>query len=116
MNIPDWTKPGLYGAAIGAVALAIVGFSWGGWATGGTAQKMANDQSRLAVVAALVPICVEQSKNDPQNTAMLAKLKEASSYQRRDMLMKAGWATMPGSEDPDRNVAGACMDALAAQF
>lgn len=116
MNTPEWTKPGLYGAAIGAVALAIVGFSWGGWATGGTAQKMASDQARMEVVAALVPICVEQSNNDPQNVETLAKLKEASSYQRRDMLMKAGWATMPGSDDPNRNVASACMDALAAQF
>lgn len=116
MNLPKWTEPGLYGAAIGAVALAIVGFSWGGWATGGTAQKMASDQARMEVVAALVPICIEQSKNDPQNIATLARLKEASSYQRRDMLMKAGWATMPGSEDPNRNVASACMDALAAQF
>jgi hypothetical protein len=32
------------------------------------------------------------------------------------MLMKAGWATMPGSIDPNRNVASACMDKLAAQF
>jgi hypothetical protein len=32
------------------------------------------------------------------------------------MLMDAGWATMPGSADPDRNVAKACMDKLAEQF
>ena len=30
--------------------------------------------------------------------------------------MKTGWATMPGSTDPDRNVAKACMDKLAEQF
>jgi len=116
MNIPEWLKPGLYGAAAGAVALAIVGFSWGGWMTSGTAEKMASNQARLEIVAALVPICIEQSKQDPQVMETLAQLKDASSYQRSDMLMKAGWATMPGSSDPNRQVASACMEKLAAQF
>ena len=31
-------KPALWGAAAGAIALAIVGFNWGGWVTGGTAE------------------------------------------------------------------------------
>ncbi len=116
MTTPEWLKPGLYGAVVGAVALAIVGFSWGGWVTGGTATRMSSDLARLEVVAALVPICVEQSKQDPQVVETLAQLKDASSYQRSDMLMKAGWATMPGSSDPNRRVASACMEALAAQF
>ena len=116
MKTPEWLKPGLYGAACGAVALAIVGFSWGGWVTGGTADKMASDFARLEVVAALVPICVEQSSQDPRVVETLAELKGASSYQRSNMLMEAGWATMPGSTDPNRQVASACMTALAAQF
>ena len=116
MNIPEWVKPALQGAAVGAVALAIVGFSWGGWVTGGTAKQMASDQARLEVVAALVPICIEQSKVDPQVVATLALLKEASSYKRSDMLMEAGWATMPGSSDPNSSVARACIEKLADQF
>lgn len=116
MNTPQWLKPGLQGAAVGAAALAIVGFSWGGWVTGGTAKQMASEQARLEVVAALVPICLEQSSQDPQVVATLAQLKDTSSYQRSDMLMKAGWATMPGSSDPNRDVARACMEKLASQF
>ena len=116
MNIPEWLKPALYGAAAGAVALAIVGFSWGGWVTGGTAKQMAADEARLEVVAALVPICIEQSKQDPQVVETLAQLQDASSYQRSGMLMKAGWATMPGSSDPNRYVASACMEKLAVEF
>ncbi len=112
----EWLKPALFGAAAGAVALAVVGFSWGGWMTGGAAEKLAYNQARLEVVAALVPICMEQSNQDPQVVAMLAQLKDTSSYQRNDMLMKAGWATMPGSSDPNRDVARACMAKLAAQF
>ncbi len=116
MNIPEWLKPGVLGAIVGAVALAIVGFSWGGWLTGSTAEKMASDQARRAVVAALVPICVEQSSQDPQFVDTLAQLKETSSFQRSEVLMKAGWATMPGSSDPDRDVARSCLEVLAAQF
>ncbi len=116
MNIPEGLKPGLMGAAVGAAALAIVGFTWGGWVTAGTAKEMAADQAKLEVVAALVPICIQQSNQDPQVVETLAHLREASSYQRSDMLMKAGWATMPGSSEPNRNVAKACIKVLAAQF
>ena len=62
MKTPEWLKPALYGAAAGAAVLAINGFSWGGWVTGSKAQEMAAD----AAVAALVPICIEQSNRDPQ--------------------------------------------------
>ena len=116
MNTPVWLKPGVYGAIVGAAALAIGGFTWGGWVTGATASQMATEQARLEVVEALVPICIQQSKQDPQVSERLAELEAASSYKRRDMLMEAGWATMPGSEDPDRNVAVACMAQLAEQF
>lgn len=116
MKTPEWLKPGIYGAVAGAIALAIVGFSWGGWMTGSTAKKMAAEQSRFEVVAALVPICVEQSKQDPQVMETLAELKAANSYQRSNLLMETGWATMPGSSDPNRSVASACMEKLAAQF
>jgi hypothetical protein len=84
--------------------------------TAGTANKMAEDQARAQVVAALVPICNDQSKQDPYAVETLAELMNTTRYQRSDMLMEAGWATMPGSNDPDRNVATACMEELAAQF
>ena len=116
MNTPNWLKPGLYGAVVGAAALTVVGFAWGGWVTGGTAEKMASEQAQREVLAALVPICVEQSNRDPEVAETLAVLKDTSRYQRNDMLMKTGWATMPGSSDPDRDVASACMRVLASQF
>jgi hypothetical protein len=116
MNIPEWTKPALLGAAAGAIALTIAGFSWGGWVTGATANEMASDKARQEVVAALVPICLEQSKQDPGNASTLAELQETSRYQRTEMVMNTGWATMPGSSDANRDVAKACMEKLAAQF
>lgn len=116
MKTPAWLKPGLQGAAVGAIALAVVGFSWGGWMTGGKAETMASDYARTQVIAALVPICIEQSKMDPQVMIKLAALKDANTYKRSQMLMKTGWATMPGSENPDYSVADACMSKLADQF
>ena len=38
----------LQGAAVGAVATIFVGFSWGGWSLGSTADKMAKEQSERA--------------------------------------------------------------------
>jgi hypothetical protein len=84
--------------------------------TGGSAEKMAADQARLEVVAALVPICLQQSRLDPDAADKLASLMDESSYKRGQMLMDNGWATMPGSTDPDRNVAKACVDALTAKL
>ena len=114
MNTPEWLKPGLYGAACGAIALAVVGFSWGGWQTGGKARQMAAEQSRTEVVAALTAICLNQSKRDPQLAERLAILKTTSSWNRGDVVMKNGWATMPGTTDPDRQVANACANKLSA--
>ena len=43
----------LQGAVAGAIATIFVGFNWGGWSLGSTADKMAKERSELAVVAAL---------------------------------------------------------------
>jgi hypothetical protein len=114
MQTPDWLKPGLYGAACGAAALAIVGFSWGGWVTGGTARAMAADQSRTDVVAALSLICIDQSKRDPQLAERVAAIKAASSWERGGIVMKNGWATMPGAAEADSQVAKVCADKVGA--
>ncbi|TWG96375.1 hypothetical protein L598_002600000050 [Mesorhizobium sp. J18] len=114
MKTPEWISPALYGAAAGAAALAIVGFSWGGWVTGGTAQKLADDASVAAVVAAMTPYCIEQSRSAPNSMEVLASLKDASSYNRRGIIEKAGWATPLGADEPNRDLAVACGMALAA--
>lgn len=113
MNIPSWVKPGIYGAVVGAVLVGVVGFSLGGWVTGGGATKMANTFSHESVIAALVPVCVENSRTDTDRAAKLETIQDASSsYQRRNALMDAGWATVPGSSAPDRDLAQACLTKL----
>jgi dienelactone hydrolase len=114
MNAPEWLKPGLVGAGVGAVALAIVGFSWGGWVTGSTAEAMASERAEAEVVSALVPFCVARSLADPEVSRITAELEGAAAYKRPDILMTAGWATMPGADKADRDLAKACAVTLAA--
>ncbi len=112
MNAPEWLKPGIYGAVIGAVFVGVVGFTWGGWVTGGTANDRAMAMSRDDVVASMVPVCLDMARSDPVQADKLATIRAASTYQRRDALMEAGWATMPGTDAPDRDIAQACLAAL----
>jgi len=57
-------RPALWGAVAEAIALAIVGFSWGGWVTV-AAETLARNSAATAVVAALTPICVEKCLTMP---------------------------------------------------
>lgn len=113
MTIPDWLKPGLYGAAIGAIALSIIGFSsWGGWMTGSSADKMARAMAQEETTAALVPTCLAISQADPDRIAKLATIQSARGYNRGQAVMDAGWATAPGMDAPDRELAKACVTAM----
>ncbi len=105
-------KTALWGAIGGAIGLAIVGFAWGGWVLGGTAQKMAEELAQRAVVARLAPICVDQFNQDSEKDQKLKKLKETSSWERDGYVGKQGWATMPGEKNPDSKVAEKCAELL----
>ncbi|MDF1601247.1 hypothetical protein PZ895_15900 [Mesorhizobium sp. YIM 152430] len=113
MNTPEWIKPALGGAAAGAIALAVVGFTWGGWVTQSTAASMASTAASEGMVAALVPHCVARASTDPEASVILAELKAASNFNRRGVVEKAGWATPIGEERPNRALATACSTALA---
>jgi len=114
MKIPDKTEPFLWGVTAGAIALAIVGFAWGGWVTGSTAQQLAEARGEKATLASLTPICVAQFQKSPKQKASLAALKEIDSWQQGEYVSKGGWATMPGSTaEPSRELAAACAEAIA---
>jgi hypothetical protein len=114
MNMPVHTKPWIQGAVVGAIALAVVGFGWGGWVTGGTAAKDSIAASHTAVVTALAPICVERFRAQPDAMMKADALMKASSWERGNLVEKSGFATMPGSKTADTDVARACAEALAA--
>jgi hypothetical protein len=107
------TKKVVFWAIMGAIVLTmIVGFSWGGWVTGGTAQKMGETMAQDAVVQRLAPICVLQFKQDPEKAQKFIEFNETRNYQRDDYVKEQGWATMPGEDQPDSKVADACAKLL----
>jgi hypothetical protein len=109
-----WLKPAIIGALFGGIVTALVGFNYGGWVSGSSAEQMANQRSIAAVTTALLPVCIGQSKADPEATAKTAQLVALSSwYERRDFVMKAGWATMPAAQSPNSELAAACAEVLA---
>ena len=100
MNIPMQLKPALWGAFGGAVALAIIGFNWGGWVLGATAEQRAENAANEAVVAALAPIAPTSSAKhrrrrqpgrDEENQCLAAGLVPG----------KGRFATLPGASLPD---------------
>jgi predicted MFS family arabinose efflux permease len=68
----------------------------------------------VSVVAALSLICVDQSKRDPQLAERLAAIKAVSSWSRGDLVIKNGWATMPGTTEADSQVARVCAEKVTA--
>lgn len=114
MQIPVGLKPGLWGAAAGALAMAIIGFSQMGWLTASSADQLARERADKAVVAVLAPLCVAKAQHEADK-AVLTKFAAAdSSYQRSDLVTKAGWATFDEQTTPNVEVARACGEALHA--
>jgi hypothetical protein len=100
--------------AVAALTM-IVGFNWGGWVTGGTAQAMGQKMAEDAVVKRLAPICVIQFQQAPGKEQKLRELEKTDRWQRSEYIQKQGWATMPGEEKPDGKVADECERLLLAQ-
>jgi hypothetical protein len=103
----------LQGAAVGAIATIFIGFNWGGWSLGSTADKMAKDQSELAVVAALAPVCADKFRAQPDAAAKTIALSKVDSWKRVDELPKE-FVTLPGETFPSSALAAACYALLAA--
>jgi hypothetical protein len=110
------SKTMLFWACVAAViATIVVGFSWGGWVTGGTSRAMAataGDNARGELASA---ICVERFNAAPDSADKLTEFKAITeSYKKRQFVEAGGWATMPGQTTPDKLGVQGCATALAA--
>jgi hypothetical protein len=113
MNRYPSLKPGIWGAVIGAAAISVIGFSSLGWTLGSTAERMAKDRAQTAVVEVLTPICVEKFHRQADAAAKLIEFKKvSSSWDRRAIIEKGGWATVPGSDMTNSAVVSACAERL----
>jgi hypothetical protein len=108
MQVSASVKPVLWGAVGGAVAAIIIGFSWGGWVTGGTAGQMETASAKSASVLALTPLCVAKGE---QQQDQLAALKKEGTWNRGDFVTKAGWVSNV-NEKYRSDVARACASTL----
>jgi hypothetical protein len=103
----------LWGVAGGAAGLALIGFTVGGWVTGGKAAEIARQQADKAVIAALAPICVDKFRHASNATENLGKLNAISySWDKGTYVSQGGWATLPGNGEPNPGVAQACAELL----
>jgi hypothetical protein len=100
------------GAAAGVMATIVIGFYWGGWTLGSTAEKQVKTAEQASIVRVLAPICADKFQRSADVGVNLEALKKADSWKRDEMIEKAGWTTFPGSE-PDRRVAEACANLLS---
>ncbi len=103
----------LQGAAAGGVATIIVGFSWGGWSLGSTADKMAKERSELAVVAALAPVCADKFRALPDAEAKKVALSKVEPWKRREEFPQE-FVTLPGETYPSSALVYACSTLLLA--
>ena len=97
MEAHSQLKPTFWGAVGGAIALALIGFTWGGWVTAGTAEAQAKQRASAAMVAALAPICVDNFRRGSDAAAQQIELRKVYSWHWGSFIEKRGWATMPGT-------------------
>lgn len=110
------SKSALFWAcAVTIVATMIIGFSWGGWVTGGTSRSMATTAGDVARGELASAICVDRFNAAPDAAAKRVEFKALTdSYKKRQFIETGGWATMPGKTSPDRLGVESCAVALAA--
>jgi hypothetical protein len=121
------SKTALFWSCGGCVVLAtVVGFSWGGWTTGGSAQDMADKAAASARQELAAVVCVDRFMAAQDADVQLTALQEiTSSYAQSKFVEEGGWAVIvPASSTADRKAsaaataddrkaAGLCADELA---
>jgi hypothetical protein len=109
MKVPHWCKPAFWGLVIGAVGIMILGFAWGGWVLGSTAERMAKERADSMAVSLLAPVCVDHFMAQPDKLAEF----RSSAWRQQEIVEKSGWATIPGSSAANSALAKACVTGLA---
>jgi hypothetical protein len=117
------SKTVLFWACAGSVVVAtIVGFSWGGWVTGGSAQEMAEDSAAQARQELAAVVCVDRFMAAPDAGTQLTALQEITTARAQGKFVEdGGWAIIVPASDPpdykaranDREAAGLCAEELA---
>jgi hypothetical protein len=104
------------------IAALIVGFSWGGWVTGGTANEISEDSAAQARQELAAVVCIDRFMAAPDAGVQLTALREMTSPRAQGKFVEdGGWAVIvPASSPTDyktradhREAAGLCAEELA---
>jgi hypothetical protein len=117
------SKAVLFWACAGSViAATVVGFSWGGWVTGGSAQEMAEESAAQARQELAAVVCVDRFMAAPDAGVQLTALQEITTPRGQGKFVEdGGWAIIVPASGPtdykaradDRKAAGLCAEELA---
>ena len=97
------SKTVLFWSCAGCIAATmIVGFTWGGWVTGGSAGEMAEEAAGQARAQLAATVCVDNFMAAADAGPQLASLKDiGSSWRRENFIEEGGWAMVSGQEYDD---------------
>jgi hypothetical protein len=109
-----WKAVWFWSCAAGVAATLVIGFTWGGWMTSGTAATMSAESAQQAKAQLVAAYCVDRFDAAPDASAKLAALKGADSWRRADFIGKGGWAKMPGVEEDIVGAADLCAQRLVS--
>lgn len=102
----------LWLCAASVAATLILGFGPGGWVTGASAQRTADEAATASRDQLATAVCAEEFLGAANARERLAKLQATEWWERDDLVAAGGWATMPGESEASRAVAEQCATRL----
>lgn len=107
-------KATLFWSCILCVILTmVVGFTWGGWVTNGSATKMTEDAVKNARTDLAAAVCVHRFLSAKDAVDELSSLKSVASWKRGQFIEDGGWSAMPDLRKSVEDVADVCAQRLA---
>jgi len=97
-----------------AAATMIIGFGFGGWVTGGTAQQQAESATKTAVAELAATVCTQRVLASADAVGIYESLKKSRSWDRRKLLDEAGWTTFGEADSPIDGAASLCAEHILA--
>ncbi len=109
------TKTVWFWSCAGAAVLTmVVGFTAGGWVTGGTAAQQIATSSETAVAKLAANICAHRFLAAPDAQYQVTQLKEVDSWKQDSFIEKGGWVTFANMDQPIDGAASLCANKVLA--
>lgn len=109
------TKTVWFWSCVGVAALTmVVGFTVGGWVTGGTAAQQVKTSTENAVAKLAANICANRFLAAPDATYQVTQLEEVDSWKRDSFIEDGGWVTFANMEEPVDGAAELCAEKVLA--